>query len=145
MAASGAPATLEDVTSLHEQGIRAIVTLTEHPLTVRKQLTPQVLAELDITTCHASIIDQHPPKKATVEQVVVFINQMKAAQKPVLVHCAAGVGRTGTMLHAYYLSQGMNFEEVKALIKKKRPISQFIMLTDSQQAFIEQYATQLNS
>ena len=141
LAASGIPLGKKDLQSLYEQGIRAIVTLTEHPLTVQGEITPQVLAEMGLTCLHAPVVDQYPPDVATVRETAQFVNQMKAQDQPVLVHCHAGVGRTGTMLHAYYLAEGLGLEEAKAKVKAGKPTSQFIMLSEAQKMFLEDFAT----
>ncbi len=140
MAASGIPVGVKDLQSLYEQGIRAIVTLTEHPLTVQKEITLQVLAEIGLTCLHAPIVDQYPPDIATVQETVQFVNQMKAQGRPVLLHCHAGTGRTGTMLHAYYLTEGLSLEEAKAKVKASKPTSQFMMLSDAQKDFLQDFA-----
>ena len=140
IAAAGIPLGVQDVQSLVAQGVRAIVTLTEHPLTVQESLTPQLLADLDVICLHAPIVDQYPPDLVTVQQTVQFINQMKAEDRPVLLHCHAGIGRTGTMLHAYYLLEGFSLTEAKAKVKAGKPTSQFIMLSHAQRAFLEALA-----
>jgi hypothetical protein len=43
IAAGGIPLGIKDVQSLAESGIGAIVTLTEQPLTIQKEITPKVL------------------------------------------------------------------------------------------------------
>ena len=140
LAASGIPLGVKDLRSLYEQGIRAIVTLTEHPLTVQKEITPQVLADIGLTCLHAPIVDQYPPDVATVQDTTQFINQMIAQGQPVLVHCHAGIGRTGTMLHAYYLAEGLSLVEAKAKVKASSPTIQFIMLSNTQKVFLEDFA-----
>ena len=140
LAASGIPLGVKDLQSLYEQGVRAIVSLTEHPLTVQKEITPQVLTEIDLTCLHKPIVDQEPPDMATVRETAQFINQMKAQDQPVLLHCHAGIGRTGTMLHAYYLAEGLSLEEAMAKVKAGKPTSQFIMLSDTQKGFLEDFA-----
>jgi atypical dual specificity phosphatase len=143
IAAGGIPLGLQDLQSLVAQGIRAIVTLTEHPLTVQKEITAQVLAEMGLTCLHAPVVDQYPPTVATVRETAQFVNQMKAQGQPVLLHCHAGLGRTGTMLHAYYLAEGLSLAEAKAKVKAGKPTSQFIMLSDAQKAFLEDLAKQI--
>ena len=140
LAASGIPLGIKDLQSLYEQGVRAIVTLTEHPLTVQKEITPQILTEIGLTCLHAPIIDQHPPDVATVQEILQFINHMKVQGQPVLFHCHAGIGRTGTMLHAYYLAEGLSLEESKAKVKARKLTSQFNMLSDTQKRFLEDIA-----
>jgi len=143
LAASGIPVSLADLESLREQGIRAIVTLTEHPLTVQRAITDEVLADMNLTCLHAPVVDQYPPDVATVRAVQGFINRMKAEGKPVLLHCHAGSGRTGTLLHAYYLTEGLSLEEAKAKVKAGKLTSQFLMLSDAQKKFLEDFAQQV--
>lgn len=143
LAASGIPLGVRDLQSLREQGIRAIVTLTEHPLTVQEEITPQVLDEMGLTCLHASVVDQYPPDEAAVWKTAQFVDQMKAQDQPVLFHCHAGIGRTGTMLHAYYLAEGLRLDEAKTKVKAGKPTSQFIMLSDDQRKFLENFAAGL--
>ena len=140
LAASGIPLGVKDLRSLYAQGIRAIVTLTEHPLTLQAEITAQHLAAIGLTCLHAPIVDQFPPDMATVRKTVQFIKQLKAQSRPVLLHCHAGIGRTGTMLHAYYLAEGLSLEDAKAKVKAGKLTSQFNMLSDSQKRFLEDMA-----
>lgn len=139
----GIPVSVENVESLKAQGVRAIVTLTEHPLTAQKALTSELLTDMGFEILHVPVVDQHPPTKEQAETVHQFVSQMKAAQKPIYLHCHAGVGRTGTMLHAIYLVGGESLDVVKDKIKSTRPASQFFMLSDTQKAFLEQLAEDL--
>ena len=134
------PISIENLEALKEQGVSAIVTLTEHPLTSQKALTSEAIADMGFETLHVPVVDQHPPTEEQVQRVLDFVQQMKGKQKPVYLHCHAGIGRTGTMLHAIYLLSGMEFETVKQRIKTTRPASQFFMLSETQQAFLEKLA-----
>ncbi len=126
LACGGIPISIENLESLRSQGVKAIVTLTEHPLTVQKELSADTLSKMGFETLHVPIVDQNAPTKLQVNEVVDFINEMKAESKPVYLHCHAGVGRTGTMAHAIYLLGGMTLDEVKAKIKTTRPASQSV-------------------
>lgn len=140
LAASGIPLGVKDLQSLREQGIRAIVTLTEHPLTAQEEITPQVLDKMGLICLHAPVVDQYPPDEATVWKAAQFVDRMKAQNKPVLFHCHAGIGRTGTILHAYYLAEGLSLDEAKVKVKAAKPASQFFMLSDDQRKFLEDFA-----
>jgi len=143
IAASGIPIGEKDLRSLFEQGIRAIISLTEHPLTIQTEIGSDVFADIGLTYLHTPILDQHPPKSETIWKTIQFIDQMKEQHRPTLIHCHAGVGRTGTVIHAYYLAEGLSLEEAKAKVKKLRPSSQFLMLSDKQKAFLESFAKEL--
>jgi atypical dual specificity phosphatase len=140
LAASPLPSSAADVESLYEQGIRAIITLTERPLTGQRGVTPELLNQLEITPLHIAINDMGAPNEAQAEAAAAFIDQMKAEGKPVLVHCKVGQGRTGTILHAYYLSKGWSLPDVKNHVSLHRPICDFGQLSEPQRAFLEAYA-----
>lgn len=138
LAASGIPVGGKDVQSLYEQGVRAIVSLTEHSLESYRPELKALLAELDIDYFHCPIDDQYAPTKAQVSEVAQFVDRMKASQRAVYLHCHAGIGRTGTMLHAYYLVQGQSLDEARQFIKRRKSSSQFFMLSDVQQRFLQE-------
>ena len=140
LAAGGIPIGTKDIRSLHEQGIRAIVTLTEHPLTTQKEITSSLFEELEIIAIHAGIEDGHPPDAPTMRDIIDFLKRMTSQNRAAYVHCHAGVGRTGTVLHGYYLAAGQTLDEAKQKVKALRPTSGFIMLSDSQRQFLTDFS-----
>ena len=70
--------------------------------------------------------------------ILEFLDQMKSQGRPVFVHCQAGVGRTGTVLHLYYIAQGLTFKEADGMVRSKR--IQCILLSDLQVEFLKEFA-----
>ena len=140
LAAGSIPVEENDIRSLHAENIRAILTLTERPITALHEIPPTLLDRLDIYYLHIPIPDQHPPTLEQAQQILLFINNMKLQSRPVFVHCQAGVGRTGTVLHLYFMMQGMTFEEAHAIVRSKRV--QCILLSDAQTAFLKTFDSQ---
>jgi atypical dual specificity phosphatase len=59
------------------------------------------------------------PSPDQVDEFVSFVDSKIAEGKKVLVHCFAGRGRTGTMLAAYLIHQGMSSEAAVREIRER--------------------------
>ena len=140
LAASPLPLSEADVRSLHAQGIRAIITLTERPITSQRGISSELLAELGITPLHLSINDFGAPDNQQIEEAMTFIDRMQAENKPVLVHCKVGQGRTGVLLHTYFLNKGWSLSDAQNRVIEKRPLCDFNNLSQEQQTFLRDYA-----
>jgi atypical dual specificity phosphatase len=138
LAAGSIPVEEEDIKDLHAQKIRAILTLTERPITAFTEISPELLESFDFTYLHVPVPDQFPPNLEQARQILEFLNEMHRQERPIFVHCQAGVGRTGTVLHLYYLAQGLTYKEAAAKVRSKR--IQCILLTDLQVEFLNEFA-----
>jgi atypical dual specificity phosphatase len=120
LAGSGRPCTKEELVWLKEQGIEAIVSLTETSLRKDKILLPW----LDEFECrHIPIVDHAAPEQSQIDECVEFIKMRRGRKKPILVHCAGGYGRTGTMLACYLVSIGHQPRVAVDEVRRKRPNS----------------------
>lgn len=100
---------------LKRQGVGAIVTLTMEPLAT------SLLQRKKIEYLHLPVPDFTAPKLPQIESFVAFVRQQNKNQRAVVVHCGAGMGRTGTMLACYLVALGESAEEAIASVRTIRP------------------------
>ena len=95
--------------------ISAVLTLTT------SSLDSEVLSNNNVQFKHIPIIDHSLPSTEHFIESVSFINDCVSFNKPVLVHCRAGIGRTGTILAAFLINSGMTVDESVHEVRKQRP------------------------
>ncbi len=101
----------DDLTWLEEQGIGAVLSLTETPLAA------ETLARHDLAVLHLPVPDMTPPTTGQLVQALEFIDEQHARGRAVVVHCLMGQGRTGTVLAAYLIRGGVSPAEALRQIR----------------------------
>ena len=69
--------------------------------------------ESQLEVVHIPVTDMEPPSFEAVERFIEIAND--ETKRPMLVHCKAGIGRTGSMVSCWRISRGMDVEEALAL------------------------------
>jgi protein-tyrosine phosphatase len=101
----------EDLTWLKQQGIGAVLSLTETPLTA------ETLARHELTVLHLPVPDLNPPTPGQLVRALEFIDEQHALGRAVAVHCLMGQGRTGTVLAAYLIRGGASPAEAMRTVR----------------------------
>ena len=129
LAGSGMPTTINEINWILNQGVKSIITMTENALPESWVKYTKYL--------HVPTEDLGAPDIEQIDEAVDFIHERINNNEPVMVHCAAGIGRTGTIL-ACYLIKYQKYSAKNAIekVRKERPGS---IQSERQEIVVELY------
>jgi atypical dual specificity phosphatase len=131
LAALARPSEPEDFVWLRQQGIELLVSLTEDR--PRKDWVEAA----NLLVFHEPLEDMEAPTQEQLDRSVSAILRANERNMGVAVHCGAGLGRTGVVLAAYFVTQGMSAQSAIARIRRLRPGS---IETDEQAESVELFS-----
>ena len=134
LAGSAIPTSKDEVKWMEDEGVKSIVTIREEPL------DEDWVKNMNYLHVHSN--DMGVPDFSDLVFSVDFIHSRITNNEPVMVHCLAGLGRTGTILACYLIKyEKMSAEDAITHVREKRhgSIQSFV-----QEEMIFQYEKALN-
>lgn len=129
LAAMARPSDLADFQWLREQGIQLVLSLTEDP--PRRDW----INEAGLFGMHVPVEDMHPPSQSQLDVCMRLIDKANRQEMGAVVHCGAGLGRTGVVLACYLVTQGMTVQHSMGRVRRLRPGS--IETPEQEEAILE--------
>jgi atypical dual specificity phosphatase len=134
LAALAKPRSEEDLRWLRANGIDVLVSLTEEPPPRR------LINQAGLMLVHLPVLDFTAPSQEDLVAACDAIKKAKDSGLGAAVHCGAGLGRTGTILAAWYVYSGQPSSEA---IKKVRALRPGSIETPDQEEAIHLFAREL--
>jgi Polymorphic toxin system, DSP-PTPase phosphatase len=105
----------DDLLLLDAVGIRAVVGMLNIPI------DSVIYRSAGFAHHLMPIPDGGVPTREQFEEYLRFVRGQLQAGNPTAVHCAAGLGRTGTVLAGYLIAEGVPVERAISIIRAARP------------------------
>lgn len=121
----------DDLEWLFQNGIRALVRMSEKPKVVSDEIERAGMNDM-----HEPVPDFTAPSQTQLDRIVDFMLESVGNGKPVGVSCGAGLGRTGTVLACYLAKRRFSAKGLVLEVRKTRPGA---VETEEQLKAIEQY------
>jgi atypical dual specificity phosphatase len=134
LAGSSMPRGRQDLERLVDEGIEVLVTAME------ESLNEDLVKDVGLEYHYYPVPPYGTPTLQQINGFVELVNTNRVMNRPVAIHCFMGWGRTGTLLAAYLISEGMNADEAINEVREKRSGS---IETRGQEQILYRYAQDL--
>ncbi len=134
LAGAAGPTSGRDLMFLKLRDIRAIIRMEERTISGEA---------MDLVDLYDPVPDFTAPQMDQIKRMVRFIEeQIETWDRPVVVTCQAGIGRTGTVLACYMVHVGYSPRDAIKLVRELRPGS---IQSRQQEEAVHQFADLLET
>ena len=132
--------TTEDLDDLRRKGFEVLISLLQEDKQPPNYDVEQA-QRIGFVRYSIPVKDFHPP---TVDQLLEFarIVYRLAHQARMLIHCQAGMGRTGTFAAAYWIAKGIAVSDAISLVRQNR---RHAIETIEQETVLEEFAVRCST
>ena len=106
---------VEDLSTLHDSGVRTIISLLEDPVGLDEY------EKHNFNSMWFPVADHGVPTPDQMMKLVEYIDKQLNESNSVAIHCKGGKGRTGTILAAYLIAKGASYEQAMSQIDQAKP------------------------
>ncbi len=119
-----------DLALLRQCGVTTLITLTE------RDLPQEPLRRHGLSNLHLPVRDREPPTVAQIQMLLMRMQALLRRGEVLAVHCLAGMGRTGTVLAAWLVHEGLTAAEALRRVRLVDP--QYVQSTE-QEEILQRY------
>lgn len=115
LALGHAPMSYDDLSSIGDQGVGAIMNLCAEFCDLH-----EIEAKHGFEVYYLPVLDNEAPAEPELERALDWLDEAVYLGKKVLVHCRYGMGRTATFVAAYLLRRGFGLKLAKKKVEEAR-------------------------
>ncbi|QNN56629.1 ATP-binding cassette domain-containing protein [Diaphorobacter ruginosibacter] len=119
-----------DLALLKRVGVTTLITLTE------RDIDQAALAQHGLKNVHLPVYDREAPSLGQIQMLLKRMESLMSRGDVLAVHCLGGLGRTGTVLTAWLIREGLTAQEA---LRRVRLLDPRYVQSAEQEVFLHEY------